>query len=605
VGLVWDFLRGLAAAMPGRLALAAVLTLAVAFTEGVGLLLLLPLLGLVGLELGGGAFGELANVMEATLTRLGVAPTLAMVLVVYAAVVVVGAALSRIAGLSGARLAHGYAAQLRGALQAALTGASWLFHTRGRGSHFTQVLTTETSRVVMATDGLLTLLVRTVVMLVYLTVAVAAAPLVTSSAAAVGGVLFLLFRRQVRRGHRIGRDIVDANAAMYSAIGEDLGGIKLIKGHGVESRSVRAFSELTDRVARLYVAVARVQLDVEFWFRSASVVSLSVLVYLAVAVAGLTAAGVLVLIYVFARLAPIAQGLQGTYQAFVANVPSYAAVTALLEASRAASERTAETAAPLSLVEGIAVEHVHFGYRSDMPVLHDVTLHVAAGRTTAIVGSSGSGKSTLADMLIGLLVPDTGRIVIDGRPLQADWLQAWRSNIGYVPQDAFVFHASVRSNLLVTRPEASEDELWEALEAASAREFVERLPEGLDTVLGDRGVRISGGERQRVALARALLRRPALLVLDEATSNLDVDNERRVQRAVDALRGRLTIVIIAHRLATVRRADRVLVLEAGRVTEEGTFETLLARPGGRFQAMCREQGLVPERSVPAVGPHAQ
>jgi ATP-binding cassette, subfamily C, bacterial len=190
------------------------------------------------------------------------------------------------------------------------------------------------------------------------------------------------------------------------------------------------------------------------------------------------------------------------------------------------------------------------------------------------------------------LTPDDGALTVDGRRLDASWLQGWRNSVGYVPQDAFVFHASVRANLLVTRPEASDDDVWAALEQASARAFVERMPEGLDTVLGDRGVRISGGERQRIALARALLRRPALLVLDEATSNLDVDNERHVQRAVDSLRGRWTIVMIAHRLATVRNADSIHVVEAGRVVESGTWDELVALGEGRFRAMCVEQGLV-------------
>ena len=221
---------------------------------------------------------------------------------------------------------------------------------------------------------------------------------------------------------------------------------------------------------------------------------------------------------------------------------------------------------------------------------------IPAGRTTAIVGPSGGGKSTLADLLIGLLTAGEGRVVVDGRTLDASWLQAWRASIGYVPQDAFVFHASVRANLLVARPEASDDEVWAALEAASARAFVARMPTGLDTVLGDRGVRISGGERQRIALARALLREPALLVLDEATSNLDVENERRVQQAVDALRGHVTIVMIAHRLATVRNADHIHVVEAGKVIESGSWPELVSRPAGRFRAMCVEQGLVTEES---------
>ena len=207
------------------------------------------------------------------------------------------------------------------------------------------------------------------------------------------------------------------------------------------------------------------------------------------------------------------------------------------------------------------------------------------------MGPSGSGKSTLADLLLGLIVPARGRVLVDETPLTPDLLPAWREQIGYVPQDSFHFHDTVRANLLWARPEASEAELWEALEVAAAG-FVARLPQGLDTVLGDRGVRLSGGERQRVALARALVRRPAMLILDEATSSLDSENERRVQDAIERLHGHLTILVITHRLTTVRFADSIHVLEAGRVVESGDWDGLLNGSDGRFRAMCEAQGLV-------------
>ena len=588
-----DFLRSVVTAMPGRFALAATMTVVAAFSEGVGVVLLIPLLGLVGLDVGGGAFTAVIDAVEAGLRALGLEPTLGLVLVLYASVVVAGASLARLASLASANVAHGYAAELRAELQEALAHASWLFHTRSRGSHLTQVLTTEASRVVMATDALLALVVRVTTTTVYVVVAVLIAPTLTLMVAVLGTGAIVALRRRTRAVHGIGRRIVAANAAMYAAIGEDLGGLKLIKGHGVEARSISVFAGLTRRVAELYVASARVQLGTAFAMRTVSVVALSTLVYVSVSWFGIAPAALLVLIYVFARLTPLIQGLQSSLQNFVANVPAHAEVITLRDAALAASEHVLGDDTVSEVRDEIRADRVGFGYAPDRPVLHDLSLRIAAGTTTAIVGPSGGGKSTLADLLIGLHRPDTGAISVDGRVLDATWLQSWRSSIGYVPQDAFVFHASVRDNLRATCPAASDDDLWQALGDASAKGFVERLPEGLDTVLGDRGVRISGGERQRIALARALLRRPAVLVLDEATSNLDVDNERRVQAAVESLRGRLTIVMIAHRLTTVRSADRIHVLDAGRLVESGDWDTLVADPDGCFRAMCVEQGIVP------------
>jgi ATP-binding cassette subfamily C protein len=221
-----------------------------------------------------------------------------------------------------------------------------------------------------------------------------------------------------------------------------------------------------------------------------------------------------------------------------------------------------------------------------------VTLNIAAGRTTAIVGASGSGKSTIVDLLIGLLTPTSGAILVDGRPLRAEQLQAWRDGIGYVPQDTFLFHDSVRANLRWARPDATEDEIWRALASAAAADFVAGLPEGLDTIVGDRGVLISGGERQRLALARALLRRPVLLVLDEATSSLDSENERRIQDAIDDLYQQVTIVVVTHRLSTVRGAAVIHVLDGGRVVESGSWDELTGREDGRLRELCRAQNIV-------------
>ena len=214
----------------------------------------------------------------------------------------------------------------------------------------------------------------------------------------------------------------------------------------------------------------------------------------------------------------------------------------------------------------------------------EVDLVIPAQRTTALVGPSGSGKSTIADLLTGLLQPDSGEIEVDGHSLSASDLPAWRRGIGYVPQEVFLFHDTVRANLLWACPEAEESEVWQALERAAA-DFVRQLPKGLETEIGERGVRLSGGERQRLALARALLIRPKLLILDEATSNLDVENERRIQRALAELRGQMTIVIIAHRLSSIRNADQIVVVEDGAIVERGSWEELHGRIDSRLAAL--------------------
>jgi ATP-binding cassette subfamily C protein len=202
------------------------------------------------------------------------------------------------------------------------------------------------------------------------------------------------------------------------------------------------------------------------------------------------------------------------------------------------------------------------------------------------------GKSTITDIAMGLIVPNSGSVTLDGTLLTAATATAWRTQIGYVAQETTLFHLSIRDNLLWACPGADEAAMFDALRLAAAEDFVRALPKGLDTVIGDRGAMLSQGERQRIALARALVRRPALLVLDEATNSLDYDNEARVLGAIEALRGNLTILLVAHRLSAIRYADLIYVIEAGQVAEAGGWEDLNGREGGRFRALCQAHRLV-------------
>jgi len=201
----------------------------------------------------------------------------------------------------------------------------------------------------------------------------------------------------------------------------------------------------------------------------------------------------------------------------------------------------------------------------------------------------GAGKSTITDLVLGLQIPEGGSVLIDGVPL-GEWKQnSFRERVGYVPQDPQLFHMSIRDNLLWSDEQAAESALWEALRAANAEAFVRELPEGIDTVVGDRGVRLSGGQRQRIALARAVLRMPELLILDEATSALDTESERLIQQSIEQLAHKTTILVIAHRLSTVAKADMVYVMKQGRVVEQGSFSELSTKSGGMLQGMIAVQ----------------
>jgi ATP-binding cassette subfamily B protein/subfamily B ATP-binding cassette protein MsbA len=242
----------------------------------------------------------------------------------------------------------------------------------------------------------------------------------------------------------------------------------------------------------------------------------------------------------------------------------------------------------------VVLEDVTFGYRPGEPVLHGVSLMAEPGETVALVGSSGAGKTTLASLLIRFFDPWSGRVLVDGHDVRDVQLASLRGQVAIVLQEPFLFPMSVADNIAYGRPEASREEIVAAATAANAHDFVSALPDGYDTVVGERGATLSGGERQRVAVARALLKDAPILILDEPTSSLDSDSEALLLEALERLMAGRTTFIIAHRLSTVRNADRVVVLEQGRVVETGRHRQLLARKG-RYAHLHRLQTSTPRR----------
>ncbi|MBF9140695.1 ABC transporter ATP-binding protein [Hymenobacter properus] len=246
---------------------------------------------------------------------------------------------------------------------------------------------------------------------------------------------------------------------------------------------------------------------------------------------------------------------------------------------------------PARLHGDIRYEHVAFRYptRPDVPVLSDIDFHIAAGEKIALVGPSGAGKSTIAGLLMQFYPLSGGRIIVDGHNVQDYDLTALRRHIGIVPQETLLFGGTIRENIAYGKPGASDAEIIEAAQRANAWQFIQAFPEALDTVVGDRGIKLSGGQRQRVAIARAILKNPAILILDEATSSLDSESEKLVQGALDELMEHRTSLIIAHRLSTIRKVDKILVIDGGRIVEAGSHEELSEREGGLYANLLRLQ----------------
>ncbi len=390
----------------------------------------------------------------------------------------------------------------------------------------------------------------------------------------------MVFRKLLKASKSYGDEMIRINRAMYQELFSQLKSVKEVRTYGVQKEHEALFGDISRsfRDAKLKYVHLRAFPSTIYSIAAAGMIGVIFLV----CVLGfkMDTARLMVLVYVFMRLWPVFSGFINRVNSILASVPAH---EKLNEAFRTLSaEETGDDAhGPMPFEREIEFRSVSFAYLgSEDTVLKGVSFRLEKGSVTALVGRSGAGKTTIADLLLGFLTPTEGEILIDGVALNRENLPAWRHGLGYVPQEPLVLNASVRENLQRFHPQATEADMVAALKKAQAWSIIEGLPQGLDTALGDEGVRLSGGERQRIVLARVLLGNPRLIIMDEATSAMDYESETEVREAIRELHGEVTILIIAHRLATVRTAKYALVLEQGRITENGVLSKLINTPNG-------------------------
>jgi ATP-binding cassette subfamily C protein len=578
------------ATSPRKAAASIALMAAVSVTEGVGLLLLMPLLGLVGI----GETTTMPNVdgwFTGAFKAVGMTPTLGSVLVFFVSIAGLRALIMRLQSWVNVALREEFTSRMRVRVYRAIVGAEWKFLVTRRLPEFVHVLAGEIGRVGSAAFQIIDLAVLVAVSVVYLGLAFHLSAVMAALVVSCAAVLAWAVRRTLADAKTSGGRASTARAKLHVAIAEHMSSMKTAKSYGAVDRHTDIFKKLSGELREVSLEMTTEENKLQQNLELASTLILAVIVYVSFEILALPAAQLLVLLFIFAQLMPRLVTIYRRVQALASALPIFDSVTDLEGECLAAAESAIveNEFAPPQLIRFECVSFIYL-VRIETPALCELSFEIRAGQTTAIVGPSGAGKSTLADLFMGLLSPTAGRILIDGQPLSANRIAGWRRHISYVPQEAFLFHDTVRANLAWARPGATEEELWQALCLSAADKFVAGLPQGLDTIVGERGVLLSGGERQRLSLARALVRRPRILVLDEATSSLDSENEQQIQKAVERLHRQMTIVIITHRLSTIRHADSIFVLDTGRLVECGTWDELLARKSGRFSDLCGAQG---------------
>lgn len=551
----------------------AALSIIGALFESVGLVLLVPLLSIVTAS--GDSQGWIHRTALHALSLTGAqtrTTQLSVLLGTFAGLIVVRALAAAARDTTLMQLQTGFVEQVRARLAQKLAAAPWPVISRLQHARVTHLMSGDIQRIGVTTSLTLQLATALVMAIFQIAIAVMLGPALAGIALVLIGIGAFAGFAMLGRAHQIGARLGRTNLALMHEMTQFLGGLKLAAGQNRQANFVREFEASLAAVKREQIAFIRQQSANR---RTTTIIT--GLVAALIAFVGLTLLDtpppiLIAMLLVFARISgPVLQINQAAQQ-FANSLPAYAEVCQLEHDLTVAAQARPQAGTP-ALVPDAAVifRDVSFRYDATRPsagAVTDLNLTVAPGEFVGVTGPSGAGKTTFADLLIGLLEPQTGSVAVGGTRLRGPVAALWRDHISYVVQDPYLFRDTVRRNLLWASPQSSEADIWEALAIAEADTLVAGLPDGLDTVLGERGTLVSGGERQRLCLARAVLRRPLLFVLDEATSAIDVATERKIVTRLAGLSPRPAIVMIAHRDESLALCDRVLRFDNGRCSDD-------------------------------------
>ncbi len=540
-------------------------------TQSLGIVILFPLLSLLqdDPQEATGIFDIFVEFMDV----LSVPMTLIGILFIFLCIRVLHATISLSYNVISDSFRLNFLDSLRRQSFDAVLYSKWQWIANSKRSDISNLLITEIEQIGVGLFYSIRLIVALITVAVYVAISFTISASMTLIAVIFGALLTLVLKGQFRRSREQGETTTDANKDVQQIIDEGLTGLKLTKILRNEARHSQLMVQVRDRLRKQLLNFTKLNALTGWVFQTAVAIGIVLFIYLGAEVFDLSMTKLLILILIFARLAPQLRQIQSNINYMSYSAASFENFDQILKSAMQNQDVLIDDSTDqMKLNSALYVDDVSYSFpERSIAALNNISVKIPAKKTTAIMGMSGAGKSTLADIIIGLLYPSSGQVKIDDYVLSDENRDAWRRSVSYVTQDVFLFHDTIRNNLLWGRADATEQDLTLAVKKASA-EFVFDLPQGLETVVGDGGMRLSGGERQRLSLARALLRKPTLLILDEATSALDVENEARIRQTIDQLHGDLTVVVIGHRLPTLQNADQLIILKNGKVEAAGKWD---------------------------------
>lgn len=548
-----------------HIVLLTVLGVVIGALEGIGVNALIPLLAFAT----GGASSDnfILDAVRGSFDAAGIPFTLKFLLIFVCALFVVRAAVSVAAGAISAWIIGAYEERTRTILLRETLAASWPHLLKQKVGHLDTILMLDIKKSAALLEQIAGTLSSVGTLAMYVVVAVNINASVTGLTLALGVVSFLGLKPLLGKTRRLSQETTVTNRAVAHLVNENIIGAKTIKALAGEDAVVRAGRALFVRLKRLQIIGAVLKKTVGAASQPIGIILISAVFAIFYGRTDFNFAAMLAIMYLIQRMFLYVQLLQNGLQGIAEHVPYLESIAAYEKDARRNAENGGGQA-PFAFTREIAFSGVFFSYAADAPLLRDADLVIKKGEMIGLVGPSGAGKTTVADLLLRFYKPDRGVITVDGRSIEEIDLGAWRRSVGYVSQDVFLKNDTIARNIVFFDDTVSEADVKRAAHLANLDEVIARAPKEFDTPLGERGVLFSGGQRQRVALARVLARRPEVLILDEATSALDAESEATIREAINTLKGKITMIIIAHRRETLSSCDRLLALEEGRVVEK-------------------------------------
>ena len=565
------------------------LSLLVAITDGIGITMLLPLLETS--NMGGSDLG--AGVFEKVFEALGIPQTFGWTLALMGLVFTLKGLIKFSEGYLKARITADLFTKWRRQLLDLYKGLEYQYYVSKNTGHFTNVINGQTNTSAVFAQQYTAFTSRALTATVYLSLAFALNAQFTLMAIAAGGSVLLILRGVMKKTKEISQLNAQETGTLNKFLIQILQSFKYLQGSGRFAFLQKEADISLDKIRHYRMEAGKFAAIMQSLQEPLAVFFMLGIMWFQVAYLGNEIAPILVTLVLFYRSMNTLMMAQGQWQGVLGKSGSIEMVSKEFEEVRPQQEKSGgEVFEEFS--EELAFKNLDFSY-GDTPVLHQVSFSIPKNQTVALVGESGSGKTTVTDIISLLLKPGEGGLYIDGKAAESYELNSWRKRIGFVTQDSVIFDDSVGNNITLwegdyaTDPQV-QDAAAHAAEQAYCHHFIKDLPQGYHTQIGERGVKLSGGQKQRLSIARELYKQPEILILDEATSALDTESERYIQESIDALKGKMTVIIIAHRLSTIKNADKIVVLEKGRILEEGSFQEL-TQQDTRFKRMAELQKL--------------